>query len=923
MTDRESFDAIVVGTGFGGAVAAWRLAEAGKDVCVLERGRRYERTDFPRISRDGGGNPDLARWAWNHDHGLWDFGDFGGVQVVRAAGYGGGSLIYANVHLRAPADVFKSSGWPFTRAELDPYYDRAAAMLGVMQAPAEPDKTAAFAVAAKELGRASELVRPPLAVHFRDLAEEDEWRDNGHGRSQQACNHCGDCDIGCTRGAKNTLDLNYLAHVDDSAHAFVRTRAEVVGIERLQSEDALRWRVRYVDWLTDGSERTVTADSVFLCAGAIGSTELLLANPDIFTDDIARKQVGKGYYANADGLAMVYDTTAPMAPEKRRGPVITSSITYDDGEDWFLVQDGGHPRSMNLAFGAFRAGALMDRNKLTSTLHSKPMPKPSEAAKTAEAARTWVLDTLKSTPVPPPEAAGLTDQVVSVFDDDSPERDKLVERLGFGAPNNDPVPPQLRHLVWSLRRYLVTLRDAHMRDIVVATVDDHWLRRLANRYVGLTRIFGRDMGRFRRWMANTAHSVMKRLRRLLVREQPLVDSSWAAVQGQYFGASDQWFQRLWPTVRWAMFRAPPDAHTAMLLTMGRDKGVGGRIELRDDRLSIEWPRFDNMTLYGKQERMMRDLATRFGGELRTNPAWALGKRPISAHSQGGCALGQVTDDNAQVKSCPGLYVLDGSLFPSAVGVNPSATIAAVAEYMMTRFLNTERPGALPVPAHAAPPPDKDHKPPKSEPIGLQFRERLRGHATRGAGGVRRRRTSASALSLRLDLTATAPDFNRFLASNDHILRVEGLGVLRGRGLNAGNQFKVTVAGTIGLLVKGADQAAHTLLMTYNLTLSGEAGDWTLSGRKTLRDDPGFDAWTDTTTIFFDLVHQEDEQAYTGCLRVHIGDFIRTQLPSLKVTGLSAGQDAYAGWTLAQFARFFFANISRVYSRRLPARREDE
>ena len=116
------FDAVVVGTGFGGAVAACRLAQARKKICVLERGRRYPKADFPRPAERPDYLPHTSRWAWVLDQGLWDIKDLQGTLSVQAAGYGGGSLVYANVHLRPPPEVFSpANGWPavYTRQELD------------------------------------------------------------------------------------------------------------------------------------------------------------------------------------------------------------------------------------------------------------------------------------------------------------------------------------------------------------------------------------------------------------------------------------------------------------------------------------------------------------------------------------------------------------------------------------------------------------------------------------------------------------------------------------------------------------------------------------------------------------------------------------------------------------------------------------
>src|SRR5262245_48414552 len=97
---RPRYDAVVVGTGFGGSVAACRLAQAGIDVAVLERGQRFPPGSFPlEVAGDDG-------LLWHDGHGIYDVRPFNDMLVVQAAGYGGGSLVYANVHMRPPPDLF-------------------------------------------------------------------------------------------------------------------------------------------------------------------------------------------------------------------------------------------------------------------------------------------------------------------------------------------------------------------------------------------------------------------------------------------------------------------------------------------------------------------------------------------------------------------------------------------------------------------------------------------------------------------------------------------------------------------------------------------------------------------------------------------------------------------------------------------------
>ncbi|NMO18146.1 GMC family oxidoreductase [Pyxidicoccus fallax] len=333
------YDALVIGTGFGGAVAACRLAQAGLSVRVLERGIRYPKGGFPR----DWDNP-LNGWLWQHGQGLFDVKLLEGMSIVQAAGYGGGSLIYANVHLRPPAETFERD-WPegYSRESLDPYFDLVAHMLDLQPITASsrelPTKTQRMRDVARQLGREKQFFYPDLAVRFTPAGETVS---NKFGVAQEGCTYCGECDIGCNVRAKNTLDLNYLA-VAEQQGAQVSTQAEATRIEPLTPEG---YRVTYRDHAAGGTLCAVDARRVFLCAGAVNTTELLLRCRDEWgTLPRLNERLGCRYSANGDFLAFALETREVWDPAE--GPTITTSLVVDEGQGpdktWFLFQEGGHP----------------------------------------------------------------------------------------------------------------------------------------------------------------------------------------------------------------------------------------------------------------------------------------------------------------------------------------------------------------------------------------------------------------------------------------------------------------------------------------------------------------------------------------------------------------------------------------------------
>jgi cholesterol oxidase len=359
----EHFDAVVVGSGFGGSVTAYRLAEGGMRVCLLERGKSYPPGSFARTPYD------MARNFWDPSegrHGMFDLWTFNGLEALVSSGLGGGSLIYANVLLRKDPEWFVNEAgedWPVTREDLDPHYDRVEKILTPTRYPfdsppyADTPKTRSMREAADKLGLDWRL--PPLAVTFAngsapprpgDLIVEDE---NLHKLPRFTCRLCGECDIGCNFGSKNTLDYNYLT-LFARRGGEIRTRSEV----RSFAQTYCGFEVRYVTHAPEreghdtdtGSLPTTTlrADRLVLSAGALGTPFLLLKNAANLPG-LSRQALGTRFCGNGDLLAFLTKGVRTDGGHRRAldpsiGPVITSAIRYDGSRGrGFYIEEGGYP----------------------------------------------------------------------------------------------------------------------------------------------------------------------------------------------------------------------------------------------------------------------------------------------------------------------------------------------------------------------------------------------------------------------------------------------------------------------------------------------------------------------------------------------------------------------------------------------------
>ena len=336
---RFDYDVIVIGSGFGGSVAALRAAEKGYRVGVLESGKRWKDEDIPKTQWD------LPRFLWFPEaelYGIQRIEYLDDVLILCGAGVGGGSHVYGNTLYVPPKRFFDAPEWASITDwadELAPFIDQARRMLGVVRYPYMPtDVDRYMQQVAIEMGVSQTFNKAPVGVYFGSpgVDAEDPYF-GGAGPRRSGCIACGNCQTGCGHNAKNKLTTNYL-YLAEKLGAEVQELHEVQDIVPF-AEGGFEVHARHPGWAQRAAHlghHVYTAEHVIVAAHAYGSSKLLLRLQHAGHLKNLSNELGKRARTNSEQLLAVTRTYPQWKanPDKIRitpGSVaITSGVWPDE-----------------------------------------------------------------------------------------------------------------------------------------------------------------------------------------------------------------------------------------------------------------------------------------------------------------------------------------------------------------------------------------------------------------------------------------------------------------------------------------------------------------------------------------------------------------------------------------------------------------
>ena len=305
---KSHYEVVVIGSGYGGGIAASRFSRAGMQVCILEKGKEFLPGEFPKNLNEARkemqfnkGNFDMGS-----ENGLYDFTMGDDISVFKGCGLGGTSLVNANVSIEADPRIFEDSVWPDAiKNDLQSVKVGIAKARKMLRPNKYPEGQNGYPVLKKTEAMRKSAAAMGEKFDLMDINVTFETTVNQAGVTQPSCTNCGDCVTGCNRGAKNTTAMNYLPDAyNHGAEIFTQ-----VGVSYIESKGD-KWLIHFKPY-NIGREKFgapsffISADKVVLSAGSLGSTEILLRSKNHGLD--VSDMLGKRFTGNGDVLGFGYN----------------------------------------------------------------------------------------------------------------------------------------------------------------------------------------------------------------------------------------------------------------------------------------------------------------------------------------------------------------------------------------------------------------------------------------------------------------------------------------------------------------------------------------------------------------------------------------------------------------------------------------
>lgn len=353
----DTYDYIIIGSGFGGSVSAMRLSEKGYKVLVIEKGKRYEAGDFPKT------NWNLKKYLWMPSlkwFGFLKLTFFKKMFVLTGVGVGGGSLVYANTLMEPLAPFYhnipvKSINW---KTVLKPYFDKARFMLGATKAKNIYYDDHLLKEVAEDIGKPDCYKGVDVGVYYSDDKNPRDPYFDGSGPLRTPCVECAGCMVGCRYNAKNTLDKNYLWFAEKNG-AKILAETEVIKIQA----ESTGYRLHTKSSTHKSENASFISNGLVISAGVLGTLDLLFKQKYLYqTLPKLSNCLGHNVLSNSESISGVIGADKKL----NYGVAISSLIQTDENTQVELCKfpDG----SGSLFRFAFLAAAGSNRWKRTSAL---------------------------------------------------------------------------------------------------------------------------------------------------------------------------------------------------------------------------------------------------------------------------------------------------------------------------------------------------------------------------------------------------------------------------------------------------------------------------------------------------------------------------------------------------------------------------